>query len=131
MNRLLLLVVAAATILHATLAHGQGACCAPRVIYSQPSYSAPSYSTPAQTWPQRSAWEYERIDGSDGLFRRFRFRRDSANSTAIREEDEFAWSLLGNGQYEQRGRLADLLRQYLIPKEISKNNCVTLNLVFW
>lgn len=104
MNRLLLIVIAIAAILNASLAYGQGACCGPRVIYSQPSYSAPS-----QTWPQRSAWEYERIEGSDGLFRRFRFRRDSAGSSSIREEDEFAWSLLGNGQYEQRGRLADLL----------------------
>lgn len=102
MNQFVLLALSLGVILHAANASAQ--CCGQRV-YTQPQYSTPS---PAQ-WPQFSAWEYERIEGRDGLFRRFRFRRDSANASSVREEDDFAWALLGNGQYEQRGRLADLL----------------------
>lgn len=102
MNQFVLLALSFGVVLHAANASAQ--CCGQRV-YAVPQYSTPS---PAQ-WPQFSAWEYERIEGRDGLFRRFRFRRDSANSGSVRETDDFAWALLGSGQYEQRGRLADLL----------------------
>jgi hypothetical protein len=104
MNRFLFATIIAAALALCAAATAAPPCCG---TYG-PTY-APTYSTPARsTWPQYSDWEYERIEGRDGLFKRFRFRRDSASSST-RETDDFAWALLGNGQYEQRGRLADLL----------------------
>lgn len=101
MNRLLFTTIVAAALALCAAATAAPPCCG--TVYG------PTYSTPARsTWPQFSDWEYERLEGDSGLFRRFRFRRDSASSST-REVDDFAWALLGNGQYEQRGRLADLL----------------------
>lgn len=101
MNRLLFTTIVAAALALCADATAAPPCCG--TVYG------PTYSTPARsTWPQFSDWEYERLEGNSGLFRRFRFRRDSA-SQSTREVDDFAWALLGNGQYEQRGRLADLL----------------------
>ena len=102
MNRLLFTTIVAAALALCAAATAAPPCCG--TVYG------PAYSTPARsTWPQFSDWEYERLEGNSGLFRRFRFRRDSASSGSTREVDDNAWALLGNGQYEQRGRLADLL----------------------
>lgn len=101
MNRLLFTTIVAAVLALCAAATAAPPCCG--------TTYGPTYSQPARsTWPQFSDWEYERIEGRDGLFKRFRFRRDSATQST-RETDDFAWALLGNGQYEQRGRLADLL----------------------
>lgn len=101
MNRFLFATIVAAAFALCAAATAAPPCCG--TVYG------PTYSTPARsTWPQYSDWEYERVEGNSGLFRRFRFRRDSA-SQSTRETDDNAWALLGNGQYEQRGRLADLL----------------------
>lgn len=104
MNRLLFVTIVAAAFALCAAATAAPPCCGQ-------TYYAPTYSRATETWPQYSGWEYERLEGDSGLFRRFRFRRDSANGNSIRETDDFAWALLGNGQYEQRGRLADLLGQ--------------------
>ena len=100
MNRLLFTTIVAAVLSLVAAATAAPPCCG--TVYG------PTYSRSTETWPQYSNWEYKRLEGNSGLFERFRFRRDSATQST-RETDDFAWALLGNGQYEQRGRLADLL----------------------